>query len=345
MAGAFESKIFFNHSALFSRGGFAGSLSNRAGTNANFCSTHPRKKGFFIPMADLTFTTIEEAARKELGISRDEYALCNYVQTWSAHPKNRQPGYCDRTRQQMAEFVGITERGLLKMLDKMESLGLVERYSPTKFLHRITQHWFETVELAKSRRKGEQSSPFGDGGKVNKVHPETGTKFTLEGEESSPLDVNKVHPHKEVNNDSHKESDKDSAGKPAHDGEVTETREKREIRQSIEALNYLNTLCRRNFSTSPENLKFARARLHAGATIETLMLIVEWAATTWKGQVWNGKGAEFYWRPATLFQAEKFDHYRQQAEMWKQGQNGKHQIGDGKTPLSITEMRNLGIYK
>ena len=297
-------------------------------------------------MADLTFTTIEEAARKELGISRDEYALCNYVQTWSAHPKNRQPGYCDRTRQQMADFVGITERGLLKMLDRLESLGLIERYSTTKFLHRITQHWFDTVELAKSRRKGEQSSPFIEPEKVNKVHPETGTKFTLEGEQSSPLKVNKVHPHKEVNNDSNKESHNNSAATAAHDGELQieikkETKAERIDKEALEALNHLNTLCRRDFQPTPENLKFPRGRLQGGAALDTLKLIVEWAAATWKGQQWNGKSAEFYWRPATLFQAEKFDHYRQQAEMWKQAQNGKN--GAASTG-DIKAMRASGIY-
>jgi hypothetical protein len=139
-------------------------------------------------MADLTFTTIEESARAELAISRDEYALCNYVQTWASHPQNRRPGWCNRTKEQTAAFVGITPRGVQLMLKKMQKIGLIERYSTTLFLHRITEKWFDTVTLAKQCRKGEESSPFG----VKKVHPS--------GEESSPLRVKKVHPHKEFNN-------------------------------------------------------------------------------------------------------------------------------------------------
>ncbi len=158
--------------------------------------------------------------------------------------------------------------------------------------------------------------------------------------------MNKVHPHKEYNNDFNKESHKDSAAVAAHDKSSqnetrTETKAQSIDRESLEALTYLNTLYRRNFSATPENLKFGRGRLQSGAALETLKLIVEWAAATWKGQTWNGKSAEFYWRPATLFQAEKFDHYRQQAELWKQGQNGKHgtaSIGD------IKAMRESGIY-
>ena len=181
---------------------------------------------------------------------------------------------------------------------------------------------------------------------MNKVHPETGTKFTLEGEQSSPLKVNKVHPHKEVNNDSNKESHNNSAATAAHDGELQieikkETKAERIDKEALEALNHLNTLCRRDFQPTPENLKFPRGRLQGGAALDTLKLIVEWAAATWKGQQWNGKSAEFYWRPATLFQAEKFDHYRQQAEMWKQAQNGKN--GAASTG-DIKAMRASGIY-
>ncbi len=118
-------------------------------------------------MADLTFTTIEEPARAALEITRDDYALCNYIQTWSSHPGNKQPGYCDRTRQQMADFIGVTTRGIMKMLDRLERVGLVERLSEKRFLHRITMRWFDTVSLAKAERKGEQSSPL----KENKVPP------------------------------------------------------------------------------------------------------------------------------------------------------------------------------
>lgn len=147
-------------------------------------------------MADLTYTNIEEVARHELDISRDEYALCNYIQTWSAYPNNRRPGYCDRTKGQMAEFIGISDRGIMKMLDRMEAKDLVERHSPTLFLHRITEKWFNTVLTAKRKRKGEQSSSFDQDGEENKVPPL--------GEQSSPFWENKVPPHKELSKRSSK---------------------------------------------------------------------------------------------------------------------------------------------
>lgn len=72
------------------------------------------------------------------------------------------------------------------MLDRLERIGLVERMSEKRFLHRITTRWFDTVTLAKAERKGEQSSPI----KENKVSPK--------GEQSSPEKENKVPPHKDI---------------------------------------------------------------------------------------------------------------------------------------------------
>lgn len=155
-------------------------------------------------MADLNFTTIEEPARAALGLSRDEYAACNYIQTWSTHPENKTPGWCNRTKKQMSDFIGITDRGLNKMLQRLESDGLIERISERTFQHRITKKWFDAVTLAKGERRGEQSS-FSDFEGVNKV--------PVMGEQSSCNEVNKVHPHKEY---LHKESNNESlqAGKP-----------------------------------------------------------------------------------------------------------------------------------
>jgi hypothetical protein len=104
-------------------------------------------------MSDLTYTHIHENVRAYLGISRDEYALCSYAQTWQGHPKNTHPGWCDRSLGQIAAWLGVTVRGLRKMSDRMVECGLLER-GPAGRL-RITEYWFSLVSLAK---KEEQSS-------------------------------------------------------------------------------------------------------------------------------------------------------------------------------------------
>ncbi len=154
-------------------------------------------------MADLTFTTIEESARHSLNISRDEYAACNYVQTWAAYPSSKTPGFCNRTRGQMALFIGISERGMQKMLSRLEDMDLIKRASESHFLYRITERWFNAVVTAKAERTGEQSSRQG----VNKV--------PAGGEQSSRKGVNKVHPHKELNNEVIRSEQKERFAPPA----------------------------------------------------------------------------------------------------------------------------------
>jgi hypothetical protein len=131
-------------------------------------------------MSDLSFTHIYEGARAALNLSRDKYALCNYIQTWSTYP-GRCPGFCDRTQAQMAEFVGITDRGIRKMLQSLEAENLIERH-PVNGLCRITKKWFNAVEIEKIQQEQSSAQP--------------GTKFLI--------DRNKV-PHQQEQSSAHKE--------------------------------------------------------------------------------------------------------------------------------------------
>lgn len=244
-------------------------------------------------------------------------------------------------------YVGLTTRdAVYRRMKRLEEAQVIEFHPDNRKMNKSFFCWSKNYDALITTSKPTDEKPEVEGRNL-RMKNRRGTDEKPEGYGLKTVPPTDEKPDNQYTNNqlTNQSTNQGSAGKPAHNGEATETKEQRVQRQSLEALDYLNTLCRRNFSPSPENVKFARARLQSGAALETLKLIVEWAATTWKGQVWNGKGAEFYWRPATLFQAEKFDHYRQQAEIWKQGQNGKHTNGENTTPLTITEMRNLGLYK
>ena len=117
-------------------------------------------------------TLINESARKRLGITRDEYALCAYVHYRIADPNTTQPGWCPDTREEIADFVGITRRGLLKMINRMAEYGLLE-VGGTGLL-RVGTRWM------KEENAWEQSSP-----KIGNFVP-------MKREQSSQRGVNKV---------------------------------------------------------------------------------------------------------------------------------------------------------
>lgn len=79
-----------------------------------------------------------------------------------------------------------------------------------------------------------------------------------------------------------------------------------------EVLAFLNAHCSRSFQLTSENLKFPRARLKSGASVDDLKLIVQH-----KQEQWKGTDRVQYLRPSTLFQAEKFDAYLMAAKDWQ----------------------------
>ena len=78
-----------------------------------------------------TKTHINEVARKSLDITRDEYALCAYLFFRQAYPSQKAPGWCSDSREEIADFVGITRQGLFKMLARLSGIGLVEQDAKT----------------------------------------------------------------------------------------------------------------------------------------------------------------------------------------------------------------------
>jgi len=115
-------------------------------------------------------TLINEVCRKVLGISRDEYALCQFAHYRAADPRQKKAGWCCDRKEDIADFVGITRAGLYKMLDKVSMLELLEIDAVTGFF-RITPRFIDTENAAEKETK-----------RVNKVD-------TLKNERVNKLDT------------------------------------------------------------------------------------------------------------------------------------------------------------
>lgn len=123
-------------------------------------------------------TSINEKARNVLDISRDEYALCDYIQFRLADPRGKSGGWCCDTKQEISEFIGISRPGLYKMMDRMEQERLIETDATTGF-SRVTGRWIDSVSECKQSLQGS----------VNKVYSER--------KQSLQSSVNKVTLNKE----------------------------------------------------------------------------------------------------------------------------------------------------
>lgn len=107
-------------------------------------------------------TTIYEKARKLLGITRDQYAFCEYAVYRCADPRQKFPGWCCDPKEDIADFVGISRVGLFKMAREMEAFGLIEISATGAY--RGTEKWMDTVAGCK------QSLQDGAKVDVNKVY-------------------------------------------------------------------------------------------------------------------------------------------------------------------------------
>lgn len=287
---------------------------------------------------ELTFTTIEEPARAVFGISRDEYALCNYIQVWSSYPGNRVPGYCDRTRQQMADFIGMTERGVRKMLERLTAIGLVEPSASARY-YRITVAWFDEVSLARSRRKAEQSSGLGTQ-KAEQSSGQTGTKFRVKAEQSSGLGRNKVPPHKEYYKEISKE-EKDIPVLPDSDTSEPVPEKKKKAPpvaaappEVVRVVGYLNQLTGAAYRPGTKaTAGMVNARLSEGFTVEDFETVIAFKCRQWL----NDRKMRDYLRPETLFAPSHFEGYLNQARLALQNQRNDQQQPHGKFTFNPAE--------
>lgn len=136
-------------------------------------------------------TSINEKARRELGITRDEYALCSYIHYRLADQKQNPKGFCCDHKQEIADFVGISRRGLYKMLARMEYEGLLLTSPENGFLC-TTHRWIEHDS---------------DVNKVPKVKKDECELSSHEMRTKLPKSVNKVPGNNKVKSDKSDKSD------------------------------------------------------------------------------------------------------------------------------------------
>lgn len=140
-------------------------------------------------------TTINEVARLALDITRDEYALCAYVQYRQADRRVK-AGWCADPKHELADFVGITRPGLYKMIDRLCGKDLLHIDAGSGHLQ-VTGKWIDTENDKKSVNKVYTDKKQSLQRSVNKV--DTDCKLSLQHS------VNLVTSNIEVEYDNKKE--------------------------------------------------------------------------------------------------------------------------------------------
>lgn len=262
-------------------------------------------------------TLINEKARNLLNISRDEYALCDYIQFRLADPRGKTGGWCYDTKQEISDFIGISRPGIYKMMDRMEGVRLIE-IDPTNGFARVTGRWIDSISECKQSLHGDVNKVYSEckqslQGSVNKVtlNKEKDIKIDkidikVEADKPQPTPKNETKPDQTLNENPKKSKNFNGAGAAKN----------LEVEQILEIVNFLNETVKPacNFRTASKTTSsHIRQRIAEGFTVSDICIVIEHKNSQWKN---DAKMSE-YLRPATLFGTGKFEGYLIAARTWE----------------------------
>jgi len=95
------------------------------------------------------YTVIWHRARKELGITINEYCLADTVHRLSGN-RSSVPGWCYAKKEQLAESLGFSRQAIHSMAKNLIKKNIIEKNIETGYL-RTTNLWYERVETFKER--------------------------------------------------------------------------------------------------------------------------------------------------------------------------------------------------
>lgn len=139
----------------------------------------------------LKFTNIQHDFRREHDLSCDEYTLCDMVFFLSRGEASQVPGWCYKSKENLANEIGISKQGVLNMIERMVLKGFIIRNDQTKYL-KTTEKWqqvyFTDAESQQSlppvqkQTASEKTIPE----TVNKVDHEESTNLTAGSQQTLP---------------------------------------------------------------------------------------------------------------------------------------------------------------
>lgn len=95
-------------------------------------------------MKEVNYTVINHVAREKLGLTWFEYGLADLIYNLSNNPKGDYPGWCYASKPTISKILGVSEREVYRMIEKLIKLNLVEKHPVTKHL-KVTPDWYELV--------------------------------------------------------------------------------------------------------------------------------------------------------------------------------------------------------
>jgi uncharacterized phage protein (TIGR02220 family) len=235
---------------------------------------------------------VDQQAALEWELNTQQAILFSFVHqlpTWAGHVnKNGDIFYAISKQKIVDELPILTDKPdtAYRLLRQLQDKGVVELSSTSKItLVRITdkgKRWNMKEEKAVSNSGKEASA-------TSEKYPSKGGEISDQPRKNIRQTSEKC-PTNQCTSNQVTRDPKDSVGQP-------------DI--AADAIAYLNRKAGRNFKVVPTSTKLIRARAKEGATLADFKAVIDRKCAEWLGD----QNREQYLRPATLFNAEKFNNY------------------------------------
>ena len=99
------------------------------------------------------YTLVLHSARKNLGVSINEYCFADTIHKLSSNRSNV-PGWCYAAKETLGQSLGLSRQSIHNMINTLRKKGLIEVQEETGYL-RTSELWREAVEVTKARVFGD----------------------------------------------------------------------------------------------------------------------------------------------------------------------------------------------
>ncbi|KWB54201.1 conserved phage C-terminal domain-containing protein [Burkholderia ubonensis] len=240
-------------------------------------------------------------------VEQDLPALQKLVLLMLANCCNSRTGRCDPSHDTLAKECGMSRDSVRRAIAEIEKKGLIE-------IRRQTQNG---VNLPNQYvlKVGSSVGVVGADSTEGYVHTEptvgadsTGGRCSQQGGVGADSTTNQeVKPGSKPKALSSRLDGADSYQRqPGRQGEIDI-----DGNPVAEVIGYLNERADTKFQVVEASAKLIRARIREGATVAQMRAVIDAKAREWP----KGHQMRQYLRPATLFNAEKFEQYRGQLEL------------------------------
>lgn len=199
------------------------------------------------------FTNIINPVRKKLGISVHAYMVADTIDKLSNNAKFQ---WCEWTREQIADFIGISRRTVINIVNDLIENGLIEINQNTKLLKSSTK-WIDEVVLY----EGEEIA-------------QRGKKLHSKGEKISPVSSEKISPLYNDDNIDNNNINTIYPEKPKADYQVQEKKENevipdllQDVKKHIQIIGYFAIAKKVVFTSKKHQSVFIKRHTRAAADL------------------------------------------------------------------------------